>query len=166
MPATGHKWDRFPGRFESWPDRTLLLALAGCILLAAACISYAKAPESVSSVIGSLGEELSSGNAPAFLTHFDRAMPGYDRLQADVYALVDQADIASSIEISKDEGDDQHRVVELDWEMEITGKSEAGEARVRHQEIHCRLERRDKGWKIVSFDPVDFFAVPRPAPNS
>jgi hypothetical protein len=167
MPATGHSVTAIFERARSLraAARRIAPVLACAILLAAARPGVASAPESVSDLFGSIAEELSSGNAPAFLGHFDSSMPGYERLRTDVHALADQGDLASSIDILKNEGDEQRRSVELDWELEITGKDDAGAARIRRQEIGCRLERRGKAWIIVSFEPLDFFAVSRPEPN-
>ena len=62
---------------------------------------------------------LSSNNAWDFLRACDPAMPDYDVLKTNVTALLQQSDVASSVEFLKDGGDDACREVELDWFLEL-----------------------------------------------
>ena len=48
----------------------------------------ADAGSDAAAVISELAASLTAGNAQEFLAAFDRAMPGYDKLRANVTALV------------------------------------------------------------------------------
>lgn len=85
-------------------------------------------------------------------------MPGYDNLSASVKALLGQAEVTSSLDVLRDEGDDQHRTVELDWYMELKSKQPNGPLERRRKTVRCKVDRQGKNWRIVSFDPPDVFA--------
>src|SRR5260370_1167164 len=115
--------------------------------------------EDVVDVFASMAAALSSNNAPDFLRACDPSMPDYDQLKTNVTALLQQSDVASSVEFLKDEGDDTCREVELDWFLELRNPDPAGPVLRRREVIHCRLEKRKKGWKVTSLTPVNFFAA-------
>jgi len=104
---------------------------------------------------------LSEGNAAQFLKAFDRSMPGYAMLEANVIALLAQAEVQSSIEILSDEGTGATRAVELDWFLQIVAQQEAGGSTRRRERVHCRLAKQGKRWRITSIEPLAFFAAPR-----
>jgi hypothetical protein len=108
-----------------------------------------------------IASELSADNPLAFLEAVDHDMPHYLDFQNDLTALADQADITNSIEVLSDEGDEAYRSEELDWFMQIVGKSESHPVEQRRAVVRFRLERRGKKWKIVSIDPLRFFAPPK-----
>ncbi len=102
-----------------------------------------------------------SDAAPLFLSHFDKKMPGYDTLEANVWGLTNASRLASSIDVVKDEGDQKQRSVDLDWELVVTVKGPGGPTEVRHETVKLRIERRGRQWKIVTLEPVAFFAPPK-----
>ena len=101
---------------------------------------------------------LTAVNAPQFMAAFDKNMSGYEKLKDQVDALVNQAEIASSVEPLKDDGDDAKRTVELDWYMEIRSVAQDGPIVRRREIVTCELRKQGKRWKIVSLKPVEFFA--------
>src|SRR5258708_34706782 len=121
--------------------KALLVAVA---LLGAAAV--ADTHEDVVDVFASMAAALSSNNAADFLRAFDPAMPDYDQLKTNVTALLQQSDVASSVEFLKDEGGDAGREVELDWFLELRNPDPAGPVLRRREVIHCRLEKRKKRW--------------------
>ena len=64
-----------------------------------------------------LAASLSAGNPTAFLSKFDRKVPGYEKLGENVSALTRQADIESYVDVVRNEGDDVKRGVEASWKM-------------------------------------------------
>jgi len=90
-------------------------------------------------------------------------MPHFQDFRRDLVALTDLADITNSIEVLSDTGDDAHRAEELDWFLEIVSKSEPHSLERRREVVKFRLERKGKKnkWKIVSIDPLHFFAPPK-----
>ena len=134
--------------------RIFLLALCGAPLLA-------DAKQQIFDLFTKIAAALSDDDPMVFLEAVDRDMPHFQDFENGIRALTDQADLSNSIEVLSDEGDDTHRAEELDWLMEIVGKSETRPLERRREAVKFRLERRGKKWKIVSIDPVSFFAGPK-----
>ncbi len=101
-----------------------------------------------------MATDLSQGEVAAFLSHFDRNMPGYARLRELIRALTDQTEVGNSIEIASDTGDDRRRALELDWTLEMGSER-------RRAKVRCTFERRGKSWLITALDPIDFFQPAR-----
>jgi len=131
---------------------TALLLLFSCALL------LADVHRDVLHVFGSMSNALMAGSAAQFLDAFDRNMPDYERIRSNVTGLLEQGQIASSAQAVRDEGDEQHRSVDLDWYLEIHGSDSAAPVVRRRETVHCRLEKLKKHWRIVALDPVSFFA--------
>jgi hypothetical protein len=129
------------------------------ILVAAAlaCL-YADAQSEVTDLVASMAAALIEVNVPKFMDAFDKNMPDYDRLRNQIDALTNQADVSSSIEPLKNEGDGKKRSVDLDWLLEVRSLLQDGPIVRRREVIHCELERQKQGWKIVSLKPIEFFA--------
>ena len=134
--------------------RTFLLAIWGLPLLA-------DAKQQVFDLFTRVASALSDDDPMVFLSAVDHDMPHFEDFQTNLIALTDQADIANSIEVLSDTGDDMHRTEELDWFMQIVGKSESHPVEQRREVATFRLERRRKKWKIVSIEPLSLFAPPK-----
>lgn len=124
--------------------------------------------QNVNDLFTSLASALSEGNSQEFMKAFDPAMPGYAKLQANITALAGQAEIATSIDILREE----ESAVELDWFLQIRSLDPTGPLERRRQVVKCRLERRGKKLRIVSLEPIELFAplrvtagTPFPAPR-
>ena len=122
------------------------------------CLLALPEASSLLDLFASMAQALSAGNPSDFLAPFERSMPGYQKLESQVFALLSQAEVASSVELVQDQGDDQRRRVELDWILEIRSHLPAGPSEHRRQLLKARLARRGKSWKIVSLEPLSFFA--------
>ncbi|MCU1275976.1 MAG: hypothetical protein JWO48_3407 [Bryobacterales bacterium] len=107
-----------------------------------------------------MASALSEGNGLAFLEHIDHAMPDYEKLEQNVLALVAQNEVLSSIDVLKQEGNNEEQTVELDWFLQIRSREETGPLERRRQIVKCRLRRTKKKWKVVSLEPISFFAPP------
>lgn len=108
-------------------------------------------------VLDSAASALNSGNAPEFLSFFDKSMPGYDRLKAGAVELVSEGEVQSSIELASNEGTDSVRTVEVDWSLQIVSEDTRIQRAARRQRVKCRVELRGNHWLITGADPVDFF---------
>jgi len=117
--------------------------------------------DDVVDLLASMSGALSEINVPQFMEAFDKNMPDYDQLKAGVTALVNQADVSSSVEPLNDDGDDASRTVELDWYLEIRSLLPDGPIIRRREIVRCRLRKEKKRWKIVALKPVEFFAAPK-----
>src|SRR5438552_84376 len=106
----------------------------------------------------SMAAALTAINPAQFMEAFDKQMPDYDKLKDQIAALVNQAEVASSIEPIRDEGDSMKRSVDLDWFLEVRSLIQDGPIVHRRDVIHCELRKENKKWKIVSLKPLEFFA--------
>jgi hypothetical protein len=124
--------------------RHLLLA---CLFLRRAA---ADERDDVLQVFVPLASALSSGDAEAFLKPIDSKMAGFEQLRQNVYGLIAQFEIKSSIELMRVESGR----AELDWFMELRRRDDAGGTQQRRKAITARFEKK----RILSIEPIDFFA--------
>jgi hypothetical protein len=108
------------------------------------------------SVASTLSDAHSAGphnepDARPFFENFDSAMPGYAVFRNAIEELVNTDPVGTQIEVLSDDGDQNKRVLQLDWILEIDDQ------RPRRKIIHCTIERRKGHWKITALDPIDFF---------
>src|SRR5271155_180271 len=96
-----------PGTGPDMWRRTFLLAL-WCARLGA------DAKQQVFDLFTKIASELSGDNPMVFLESVDHDMPHFQEFQNDLMALTGQADVANSLEILSDEGDETHRTEEFD----------------------------------------------------
>jgi hypothetical protein len=134
--------------------RALFLAICGTLLAA-------DAGQQVFDLFTKIAAELSADNPMVFLEAVDHDMPHFQDFQSDLMALTGQADVANSLDVVSDQGDETHRTEELDWFMQIVSKSESRPVEQRRAVVKFRLERRGKKWKIVAIDQLHFFAPPK-----
>jgi len=138
--------------------RGLILA---CAALPLGAPLYSDDAQQAWDLFTDLAAALSSGNAAQFMSFFDREMPGYPALATDIAALVLQADLHSSIEVLRNEGDGAARTVELDWYLQIVEQQDAGGSTQRRERIRCRLAKQKNKWKIAALEPLSFFTPPK-----
>ena len=106
---------------------------------------------------GSLG-----GNVSEFMSVVSKQMPGYDTLKNNVTALVNGAEISSSLTPINEEQKGGTYSVDLDWVMDIRSLVQDGPLVQRREVIHCELRKEKKHWKVVSLKPITFFAAANP----
>jgi hypothetical protein len=123
---------------------------------------YAGPEEDIVKLLGSMAAALTTVNVPEFMDAFDKNMPEYEKLRSDVTGLVNQADVASSIEPISNNGDDNTRSVDLDWYIEVRSLVQDGPIVTRRETVHCEFRKDKKKWKIVSLKPLEFFAPAAP----
>jgi len=121
----------------------------------------AGAQQQVFDLFSKIASALSDDDPAMFVEAVDPGMPHFEDFRRDVVALTDLATVANSIELLSDTGDDTHRAEELDWFLEIVGKSDPHPVERRREVVKFRLERKGKKWKIVSIDPLHFFGPPK-----
>ncbi len=136
------------------PRRLLVLAIFASALAAGP-------REEVYDLLGSMANGLSEGQAAQFLDAFDRSMKGYPELADNVRALLARGEVMSTIEPVDDSGDDQRRTVRVDWQLQLRDRDNTASAVRWRKTIEVRVERQKRKWRIVSLEPLDFFAPPR-----
>jgi len=125
--------------------------------VAVACL-LADTHSDIIDVFTAMAAALSDENVPEFMNAFDKDMPGYGKLRTDVTALTYQAYVSSSVEPLKEEGDDSTRKLDLDWFLQVRSPLQTGPTVTRREILHCELRKQGKHWKIVSLQPLEFFA--------
>jgi hypothetical protein len=127
------------------------------IAAAAGMACLADAHSDVLDLFASMTSKLSDDNAAGFMDGFDKSMPDYGKLREWIAGLIAQAEVSSTIESIKDEGDETKRSVDLDWTMQIRSREASGPLVERQQTVHAELVKQKKRWRIVSIAPLDFF---------
>ena len=131
-----------------------------CALFFLAALAMADPPSDVVDFFREVADALKDGhsddphfpsNARPFLDKFDSTMPGFAKLRSEVEALVAAGQVGSAIEFVSDAGDEQKRILELDWLLEVEGRQP------RRQILKCTIERQRKKWEITALEPVEFF---------
>jgi hypothetical protein len=131
-----------------------------CLTLVCAAALLADAHDDIVDHFAAMAAALADNNAAGFMAGVEKTMPEYDRLKAQIEALVGLATVASDIDPQQDTGDDRQRSVDLDWFLSLRSKQPDGPTVQRRQVIHCDLRKEGKHWKIVAIAPLDFFAPP------
>ena len=127
-------------------------------MLACAAL-FADSNADIVDLFASMAAALSEINVPQFMEAFDKEMPDYEKLKSSVTALVNQAEVSSSVEPLKNEGDELKRFVELDWYLEIRSLLPDGPIVRRREIVRCELRKEKKRWKIVALKPIEFFGA-------
>lgn len=128
------------------------------LLLLISTVALADSSADVLNVFSAAAEALTNDDSPAFLDHFDRNMPDYAALRSNIEGLLAAYEVGSTIEVVTDEGNDEKRMVSLDWLLVTSEKNAVnGNQQTRRRIVKCTLERRGKQWRITALDPVDFF---------
>lgn len=114
-------------------------------------------------LLGTLASALSERDAGDFIRHFDSSMPNLDTLRANVEALVEQADVVSSIDFVSQSEENSDTVFEVDWAMTLQSRAAAagGPTERRRRVLNIRLRRQGSKWQVVSLKPLEFFEPPR-----
>ena len=137
-------------------------------LLAASAAALARAADPADEaweLITAMAAALASGADVEFLSACDPSMPGHATLRANVAALVAVADIESAIDPVRNTGDAAARELDVDWQLSLVDRAGLQRVTRRRQVVKCKLEKRGRGWKVMTLDPVSFFAAPSAGVN-
>jgi hypothetical protein len=129
----------------------------GFAVFAFAAMAWADTHAEVVDLFASMGAALAEDNVPGFLKALDPNMPGYDTLRGQLNALVGAAEVASSIDPLKDDGDDAKRSVDLDWYLELRTRENTGPLVRRREIVHCQLQKIKGKWRVTSLAPLTLF---------
>jgi hypothetical protein len=109
-------------------------------------------------LVADAAASLSAGNVALFLKAFDPKMAGYAKLRENVTGLIAQGDVQSLIDPLEDEGDGRRRVAQFHWTLRIQRGPQATSFARREQVVQCRVEKQGGKWRIVEWEPIEFFA--------
>jgi len=99
---------------------------------------------------------------PSLFGRFDRAMPGYGQLEANLRALTSIWLVEPALQLTSNEGSDDRRLLEIDWTMTLTEPQNTGNSIRKEAAVKCTVEKRGKQWLVVSLAPLELFAPPQP----
>ena len=99
---------------------------------------------------------------PSLLGRLDRAMPGYAQLETDLKALTSGWLVEPALQLTSNQGSDDRRLLEIDWSITLTDPQNTGNSTRKQETVKCTVEKRGKKWLIVSLEPLEFFAAPKP----
>ena len=141
----------------------------GFLLLAAQLVTAAGAQQpdrsgqlhGILRVFSALATALSGGDPFDFMAEFDKAMPEYDQLRADVIGLLEQNEVLASLDFKSAEATDTTATVKVNWLLEIRSRQPAGPVTKRNATVDCKLKKTRKKWKIVEMKPLNLLAPPR-----
>lgn len=122
--------------------------------------AFADEKAAVADFLGDVAADLSSGNAPGFMKRFDREMPGYGKLEAEVSALVKIADVSSSAQVLEMKTAGDSVLLTVDWFIELKPHGQDLSNERRRELLEVRLKRAGKSWKILTLQPQALFAAP------
>jgi hypothetical protein len=119
-------------------------------------------------LLGFLAEALSTANAPLFLEYIDPGFPNYDQFRRNIHALVEQWDLATSIEPLRVTGNEREQRADLDWFLELRAKPPSNKLVRRRERVTLKLVRSGKHWKVADLSPASLFSpiVPEVHRNS
>jgi hypothetical protein len=101
-------------------------------------------------------------NLANLLARFDRAMPGYAQLEANLTALTSIWLAEPALQLMSNEGDDDRRSLEIDWIMTLTNPLDGGRSVRKEETVKCVVEKHGKRWLIAALAPLEFLAPPGP----
>lgn len=132
--------------------------LAGIASLPAAADTHAD----VVDLFAQMASALSDDNTAQFVKAFDRNFAGESRLETQITALLANSEVASSVELLKDDGDERRRDIEVDWYLELRSRIRGVPLVQRRAVITCQIEKQGKHWKVTSMKPTEFFDAAKP----
>lgn len=109
-------------------------------------------------LLGFLAEALSTANASMFFEHIDRKFPDYIGFRRNIYALVEQWDLATTIEPLRVTDGQTERQAEVDWFLELRAKPPSNKLVRRREIVKLKLVRSGKRWKVADLSPVSLFS--------
>lgn len=136
---------------RAWLTNGLTISIAGC------CFGADPARE-VFDLVADAAGSLSAGNPAAFLGAFDRNMPGYAKLRQNVTGLLALGDVQSGIDPLEDAGDERRRTAQFHWTLRILRGQQATASARREHVVKCTVEKQNGKWRIISLEPLEFFA--------
>jgi hypothetical protein len=103
---------------------------------------------------------LQAGNAARFMGYFDeRQFGGFSHLRRVVAALLEARTVASSVDVVSIAETSGDRIAKVDWILQLTPIGGPGEVETRRRTVELTLAQSSGAWRILSFDPVEFFRV-------
>lgn len=142
MAATG------PRRYAIW---TLALGLLFPVL------ARPDQSSDLRTVLQRIATGLTDENPADALKPFDRSFSGYDKLGDYFNGLTASYQITNEVNVVDEQDSSDQTTATVDWTITLGDKTNPGVQDSRNRQIHVRMVREKKHWKIVEFSPIDLF---------
>jgi hypothetical protein len=103
-------------------------------------------------VLSRLAAALAATDVAEFFRYIDQSFPERESFRARVAGLLDAAEVTSSVVVARAADGE----AEVDWYMELKGRSPAGPSERRRQTLRVRM---NQGKRITLIEPASFFAL-------
>lgn len=100
---------------------------------------------------------LSDENPADALKPFDRSFGSYDKLRDYFDGLTASYQITNEVSVADEQDSSDQTTATVDWTITLGDKTNPGVQDSRYRQIHVRMVREKKHWKIVEFSPIDLF---------
>ncbi len=109
---------------------------------------------------------LSDNDGVRFMAYLDKSTPGYYDIEANVNALTAQQDVAASLDVLEETGDDKQVVDTVDWFLMCTSQDGLQVVTRRRTRVKVTARKVGKHWMVTAIDPRSILdpvsAVPAP----
>lgn len=136
------------------------MRLALLVVLLAVSVRADSASDAID-VCATMAGALSDDNAAGFVKALAPEMAGRDQLAANVRAMMTLSETTSGIDILRNEGDDQKRIVVLDWSLQMKRKGDTVQSERRQAVVTVTVIKTGKKWRVSAIEPLNFFEPPR-----
>ena len=108
-------------------------------------------------ILQQIATSLTDENAADALKPFSQSFSGYDKLRDAFEALTASYQITNEVNVLDEQDASDQIAATIGWTITLGNKTNLGVQNSRYGEIHLRLAREKKHWKIVAFSPIDVF---------
>ncbi len=102
----------------------------------------------------SMASALSDGDGVKFMASFDKTTPDYYDIQANVNALTAQQDVAASLDVLEESGNDKQVEDTVDWFLQCTSQDDLQVVTRRRMRVKVTARKEGKRWVVVRIDPA------------
>lgn len=108
---------------------------------------------------------LTDENPADAMKPFARSLRDYDKLSDYFNGLTSSYQITNEVDVVDEQDSPDQVVATVAWTLTLSDKTNPGVQDSRYRQIHVRVVREQKDWKVVEFSPIDLFN-PRFHPRS
>ncbi len=108
-------------------------------------------------VLQRIATGLSDENPADALKPFNRSFGSYDKLSDYFDGLTASYQITNEVNVIDEQDSPDQTTATVDWTITLGDKTNPGVQDSRYRQIHVRITREKKHWKILNFSPIDLF---------
>lgn len=143
--------------------RRLASTFAAGLLLAASL--FADPSSDLRATLQRVATGLTDENPADAMKPFARSFVDYDKLSGYFEGLTGSYQITNEVDVADEQDSPDQVVATIEWTITLSDNTNPGVQDSRYGQIHVRMVREQKRWKIVEFSPIDLFN-PRFRPQS